>query len=396
MTHMLSEPGFWEIDAEEYHSDPAPKPSLSQSIGKVLLERCPRSAWYAHPRLNPAFKPEDSTKFDRGTVAHQLLIGKGRDFHIIDAPDYRTKAAQMERDMARAAGKTPIIVEHFETATAMAAAARLQLRDIDGGQYAFNPEFGDSELCVLSLDPVGCWGRSLIDFYGSKVPSGLICWDYKTTAGTANPAALKTHFNRMGWAFQAAFQERLISVLKPALAGKIAHRFLVQEDEPPYLCSVVEPASDARTIAHKMVAATFAIWKKCLDTGQWPGYPRESQPISVAFGMEASWLERELSDDLVQLAAGDPFLAQALSMGTTAAYGVTSQREWDVARSVMARPPADERIYRELAPTHSPNGAPIGFRKDGSPRKPRGKYGPRKPRPTGPSEPGRLSNPGEG
>ena len=107
MTHMLSEPGFWEIDAEEYHSDPAPKPSLSQSIGKVLLERCPRSAWYAHPRLNPAFKPEDSTKFDRGTVAHQLLIGKGRDFHIIDAPDYRTKAAQMERDMARAAGKTP-------------------------------------------------------------------------------------------------------------------------------------------------------------------------------------------------------------------------------------------------------------------------------------------------
>src|SRR5580692_270517 len=72
MSMLLSEPGFWDIDAEEYHRDPCPEASLSNSIGQKLLETCPRVAWWNHPRLNPQFVEDEDTKFDRGTVAHKL------------------------------------------------------------------------------------------------------------------------------------------------------------------------------------------------------------------------------------------------------------------------------------------------------------------------------------
>jgi hypothetical protein len=211
----------------------------------------------------------------------------------------------------RAAGRVPILHKHLEAASAMAIEARRQLKDIEGGAHAFNPEFGDIELCGLSRDPVGCWTRTLIDFYGAKIPDGVVCWDYKTTAGTANPTLLggkmDDHF-----AFQAAFQERIIVTLKPALAGRVRWKFLVQENEPPYLCSVVEPNGAARTIAHKQVAAAVAIWKACVAQNIWPGYSRSAVAIGGAPWKESAWLTRELTDELVALAANDPFLTTAL------------------------------------------------------------------------------------
>jgi hypothetical protein len=308
---MLSEPGFWVIDEADYHSDPALEPSLSNSIGQVLLERCPRAAWWQHPRLNPNFVSAEDTRMDRGTVSHTLLLGRGASFSVIEADDYRTKAAQMERDALRAAGRVPILHKHHEAASAMAIEARRQLKDIEGGAHAFNPEFGDIELCGLSHDPVGCWTRTLIDFYGSKVPDFVTCWDYKTTAGSANPSDLNGKMDDH-FAFQAAFQERIIVTLKPALAGRIKWKFLVQENEPPYLCSVVEPNSAARTIAHKQVAAAITIWKSCLDRSVWPGYSRSAVAIGGAPWKESAWLTRELNDEMVQLAANDPFLTTAL------------------------------------------------------------------------------------
>jgi hypothetical protein len=115
------------------------------------------------------------------------------------------------------------------------------------------------------------------------------------------------------FAFQSAFQERIVVTLKPALAGRVRWKFLVQENEPPYLCSVVEPNSAARTIAHKQVAAAVAIWKACMDRNVWPGYSRASAPIGGAAWKESAWLLRELNDEMVALAANDPFLTTALT-----------------------------------------------------------------------------------
>ena len=308
MSEILPDPGLWvyNIDEADYHADPAPEPSLSHSVADILLSRCPKAAWWSHPRLNPTFERKEDPKFDKGHVAHRLLLGKGTKFKIIQAEDYRTKLAQMERDTIRSAGFVPILGHQYENALAMTTEARRLLPSFDA--YAFNQQFGEFELCALTEDVAGCWSRALIDFYGHKTPGGVVCWDYKTTSGSANPAMLTPHASRMGWALQAAFQERILVQLKPALAGRISFRFFVQENEPPYLCSVVSPDGAAMTLAHKMVAAALAIWAKCLKTGVWPGYARDVRPVGVISSIEAAWILRELDDELVQLAANDPFL----------------------------------------------------------------------------------------
>ena len=71
-----------DITAADYHSDCCDEPSLSSSIAGLLIDQTPKHAWTAHPRLNPNFKPESSPAMNLGSVAHELLLGKGGGFEI--------------------------------------------------------------------------------------------------------------------------------------------------------------------------------------------------------------------------------------------------------------------------------------------------------------------------
>jgi hypothetical protein len=305
----LEEPGFYAgLEERTYrHLLRTPGVALNQTNGLKLLEECPLAAYWNTPELNSDYVGEDDQRLDDGSVRHTLMLGEGKQFKILDAPDYRTKEARVQRDAYRAAGFVPILIGQYRKANQMVKAAREQLDTVfRGGQYAFNRDFGDVELCGVMHDPAGAWTKTLIDFYGHRIPTGVEVWDYKTTAGSANPASLRSRM--LGWAFQSAFQERIITQLKPELAGRIKFRFFVQEDTAPYLCSVVEPASDARVLAHKMVAASIAIWANCLATNTWPSYPTTPVSIGAVPWLESQWLEREISDDLVALAERDPYL----------------------------------------------------------------------------------------
>ena len=77
----------YSMRAAAYHADPCERPSLSSSIAKILLEKTPRHAWTAHPRLNPDFAAKDESKFDLGTAVHELMLGKGVGYTIIKAAD---------------------------------------------------------------------------------------------------------------------------------------------------------------------------------------------------------------------------------------------------------------------------------------------------------------------
>jgi hypothetical protein len=105
---------FVGVDNTSYHADTT---SLSSSGARLLLPpSCP-----AKFRQRMDSPPEYKQVFDFGTVAHGLVLGEGGDFAVIEAPDYRSKAAQTERDKARKDGKTPILAAELERATAMAA-----------------------------------------------------------------------------------------------------------------------------------------------------------------------------------------------------------------------------------------------------------------------------------
>jgi len=124
---------FPDMTAAKYHADPCPAPSLSSSIAKIMLDQSPRHAWHAHPRLGLVAEDEEPTRPQQiGTAAHKLILGRGRDIVRIEAPDYRKPEARVQRQIAVAAGKAPILAGDYASVVEMAAAFSEQIGMIEG------------------------------------------------------------------------------------------------------------------------------------------------------------------------------------------------------------------------------------------------------------------------
>lgn len=176
--------GFVEINAEDYHADPAPRPSMSSGLLAKVVTGTIAEAKETHPRLTPSDEPEaDNKKYDLGTVAHTMVLGKGREIVVVNEGDWKKKAAQEERKAAFAAGHQPCLVEVFERSQAMRTALFEQLADIKGEEDTFSPERGVAEQAGFWQEqtPLGkMWGRALYDW---RHTGRLVIRDYKTYAG---------------------------------------------------------------------------------------------------------------------------------------------------------------------------------------------------------------------
>ena len=295
----ITTPGaYCAMSAVDYHADPCPEPSLSSSIARVLLNRSPLHAWIKHPKLNQAYEDNGGSRaMDLGSAVHEMLLGRGSEIVEIEAVNFTTKAAREARDAARAIGKTPLLTDDCRRAEAMSNVARARL----AGHPAYADD-GFSET-VIAWKEGRVWCRAMIDRMSLDRRSVL---DIKTTAKTARPeAATRTIFD-MGYHFQMAFYERGLNVLFPGDAGRRTFTFLFQEDEAPYECSLIKLDEGAMTIARKQVMAAIGIWKRCMASNHWPGYPRSVQTASMPEWMQQQWLTRELSDDALTGDDGQP------------------------------------------------------------------------------------------
>jgi hypothetical protein len=172
----ITEPGIYRgISEADYRADPCPVPSLTQSLCKILIQQSAKHAWTNNPRLNPNFEPDDDTKFDVGNVAHRLILGRGKDFEVIDFEDWRTKAAKEAREEAAKAGKIAVLKHQFQKAFDMAGVAQVKLsRHQERGAFTN----GDAEV-MIAWEEDGVWFRSLIDWLHADLRT---IDDYKSTA----------------------------------------------------------------------------------------------------------------------------------------------------------------------------------------------------------------------
>lgn len=282
-------PGEYALSADEYHADPCPEPSLSSSIAKLLLDRSPLHAWTAHPWLNPDFKRETSRQFDLGAVAHAIMLGSGDVFVVIDAADYRTKAAQEARAAAYAAGLIPVLPDQLARVEAMVRAARRQLEAHEDAAGVFRSGTPESTLVWQEGDT---WCRCRLDWRPDPLEPRHACFDdYKTTAASAEPNAWSRQLFSLGYDIQAAFYargiEKILGTAEPIF------RFVVQEVEPPYALSVISLPPHAVEIAAERVAEAIDIWRTCLRTGNWPGYPTRTAWVEPPGWYLAAWEERK-------------------------------------------------------------------------------------------------------
>jgi hypothetical protein len=289
----IDAPGFYTtMTAADYFADPCPAPSLTQSVAKILLAKSPLHAWHAHPRLNPDYRHDDNTKFDIGNIAHRLLIGRGKDVVVLDFDDWRKSAAKEAREEASARGQFAVLGKHYSKAEAMVRAAREQLHNCGLGEL-FEEGYGLGEV-VTAWQEDNIWLRQMCDWLTTDLRAFA---DYKSTEMSAAPHTLSRKMVNDGWAIQAAMGERGLDTISPTTAGRRRYLFVVQEDTKPYALTVAEIGEAALTMGRKQLDMAVAIWRHCIETDRWPGYPEEIARPEYPGWAETEWLNREIAHD---------------------------------------------------------------------------------------------------
>ena len=258
------------LPAIDYHAMRA----LSASGAWLLAEECAAKFLWRSP-WNPLYEPEAKTEFDLGVAAHLAVLEPQRQAEsvvLIEAGDYRTTKAREARDMARAAGKVPLLLYQLDIVRAIAGSIRAH----PIASQAFNG--GEAELTLTWPDPttgIPCKARP--DYLPAH---GRWLVDLKTAA-SANPRTWRDQAYRLGYHARAAwYLDGAATVL-----GEMPEEywFVIVEKEPPYLVSVItfdEEALEWGRVANCKACELFA---RSAETKDWPGYRQPGQNRERAF-----------------------------------------------------------------------------------------------------------------
>ena len=245
-----------DIAAADYHADPAPEPSLSSSVARILVERSPRHAWWAHPRLNPDFEPDrGSDAAAVGSAVHAVALECDWDrIAFVEAPDWRTKAAKGLRTDAILGGRIPLLEKNRQQVTGMVAALAPLL-----------PEPRKAEATLIWQEPNGAWCRARPD----AMAPGLIV-DIKTTTMAATPDGWG---RRQMWEYTMQCGLYRIGYARTHDSLRPAWRFVVQEQYPPYCAAVFAFDNESLAYCDRLAERAIELWGACMSSGEWPGYP---------------------------------------------------------------------------------------------------------------------------
>lgn len=269
----ITEPGVYDITNSQYHSDPVPGGSLSSSgARKLIAPSCP--ALFKYERENP---PAPKDTFDFGSAAHTVVLGKGDQLAIIDASDWKTKAAREERDEAREEGKIPILFEDYLVVEAMAA----QIRNHEFAAKLLAPAAGSPERALFWKDG-SIWRRALLDWLRDPRPDRrTIITDYKTARAADEDSFAKDMAN-YGYHQQADWYIDAVKALGLDGNGQPpVFLFIVQEKKAPYLVNVIQPDPTALAIGAYLNREALRTYKECTASGVWPGYGNEPKVVSL-------------------------------------------------------------------------------------------------------------------
>ena len=258
----MMEPGIYTMSATDYHADPCPTPSLSCGTMKLMMSKSPLHAWLAHPRLG-GHPDVDSDRFDAGTAAHSILLEGGNNIVVVQADDWRTKAAKEQRTLARDEGKVAMLESQFDRGKVRAVIARKFLRESSLGNILND---GKSEQSMFWCEKGGIWCRARADWLTTD---RSIILDYKTTAMASPAQFCRSAMHQLGYDLQSAFYRRGIEVLT---GRKPQFVFLVQEDDPPHSCYLVQCAPSMEQVAEHKMNRLMGRWQECLSSNAWPGY----------------------------------------------------------------------------------------------------------------------------
>lgn len=269
MSDTVVAAGVYEMSNEEYQADPVPGGSLSRSgAAKLLPPSCP--ALYKEWAASGSARTRE---FDLGHAAHSLVLGVGEPLAVVDADDWRTKAAREKRDEARAQGYVPILRADYDMVQSLAGAVRAH----PIARALFNPDHGRAEQSLFwQSDDV--WLRARLDWLPEDRGRRMIVPDLKTTK-SAEPEYLRRAMFDYGYYSQAAWYLDAITALE--LGEDPAFVLVFVEKTPPYLVTVCEPDAEAVHWGRARNQRAVEIYRECKANDHWPGYADDVIPLSL-------------------------------------------------------------------------------------------------------------------
>lgn len=238
-----------DMPAAEYHAHVGLNASTLKAVARHPLAKV------RYDLDHRVYKPT----FDFGTAAHSVILERDTSsIVVVDADSWRTKAAQAQRDMAHAAGKTPMldhefaVVEHMCDAVMEHDVAREMLTGHTPEVSVFADVYGQP--CKARLD---AWH-----------PDRDLIVDLKTTQD-ADPATFDRTAINFGYHLQMAHYQ---DVMEAETGTRPRFLFVLVEKAPPYLVSVVELAPDFADLGREMNHEAADTWARAVKDNHWPGY----------------------------------------------------------------------------------------------------------------------------
>lgn len=280
--------GILDVTASQYHMDRlgTEQPSLSASIAKILLAESPAHAKAKHPRLSdfPIFEEHDDA-LELGTVVHQILLDGGADVDVLDFDNWRTNAAKEARELSRANGRIALLRRKWENALTVSDAVKEEIRNLDITPKPLSNGKPEQTLKWMEGD-VHC--RARLDWLHNDF---TVIDDVKTSSRSASPHGIDRTILSMGYDVQEAFYRRGV---KAVTGIEPLFRFCFVETTAPFAISVVSLAPDWKTLADAKVDHAIEVWRECLATNRWPGFPSKVCYVEAPGWAETAWLERTM------------------------------------------------------------------------------------------------------
>lgn len=277
------------VSDDEYRRDVGAdsRPALTSTLARELVCTCAarvRAMLDGHvTRATPAMV--------EGQVIDALVLGgpgSVERFVVVDADDWRTKAAREQRDEALAAGRIPVLASAMAEYARQASAVRTQLaaRGIDLAG-------GDPQVTVVWTDGgVRCRGR--LDWLRVDDGGGAHVVELKRLSALHAHALARAVVER-GYDIQMAAYTRGLEAVLPAVAGRVTWTWVTVELEPVVGVRLVRPTGAMRELGRVRWERAVSMWRECWERDEWPGWsdidldpPAWELAAAAAHGMEVA------------------------------------------------------------------------------------------------------------
>lgn len=266
----------------EYH---APKDELSSTGAKLLLES---PAKFKHQVIGG--NRVHRASYDLGTAVHTRVLGVGEQF-ITYPEEHLTKSGNASTSIKtiswaneqRASGK--VILSPADATVSAAMAEAVLTHPL--AKKLFERE-GHSEVSVFD-DSYDIKRRGRFDYLPDE---GGIAVDLKTTMD-ASPAG----FARSAGKFKYHVQRgHYLDILKRSTGRELDMLFVTVEKEAPYLVAVHKLNDQFAEMGEVEALDAAGIYRRCMESGEWPGYPVEINELLPPMGVIYDFNDRYEQD----------------------------------------------------------------------------------------------------